>query len=248
MLCPVRRAAVDESGRTNARRTEAATYHPRMIRCRQSTSPLSCLSEAIPSCESQSKLVSPSNSIERPTSSTDPVFSLTTLTSDTRAIPAFLSASSALLLLIRSISTREFVKKLFALRDEDFEPPVEQVPHGFVAKLRHHAKRYGGATIFVCRVLRLLAVLDLVGFTVVTIALGNKDATRTTHHAQVLNWSLLGAYVRFPSFSHYGNPHHLTALRVCFGLDCCVDATKNRQDRKHPPRLGVVRHMGCLRL
>ena len=177
------------------------------------------------------------------------MFSLTTLTSDTRAIPAILSASSALLLLIRSISTREFVKKLFALRDEeDFEPPVEQVPHGFVAKLRHHAKHYGGVKIFVCRVLRLLAVLDLVGFAVVTIALGNKDAARTTHDAQFSNWSLLGAYVRFPSFSHYGDPHHLTALRVCLGLGCCVDATKNRQCRKHPPRLGAVRHLGCLRL
>ena len=127
------------------------------------------------------------------------VFSLTTLKSDTLAIPALLSALSALLLLIRFISTRKFVKKLFKAEDEEeFEPVVEEVPQGCTAKLRYHAKHYGGATIFVYRILRLLAVLDLVGLAVATIVLGNEDDVHTIHHyTRFLNWGVLGAYVRF---------------------------------------------------
>ena len=126
------------------------------------------------------------------------MFSLTILKSDTLAIPALLSASSALLLLIRFISTRKFVRKLFKAEDEEFEPAVEQVPQGCIAKLRHHAKRYGGAAIFIYRILRLLAVLGLVGLALATIILGSKDAVHTTDHNRFLNWSVLGAYVRLP--------------------------------------------------
>jgi len=129
------------------------------------------------------------------------VFSLTTLRSDTLAIPALLSASSALLLFIRFISTRKVVKKLLKVEDEEeLEPTVEEVPRGPVAKLRHHVKRYGGVVIFICRVLRLLAVLNLVGLAVTTLVLGSKDVHTTHHHARFLNWSLLGAYVRVSSF------------------------------------------------
>ena len=129
------------------------------------------------------------------------MFSIITLKSDTLAVPALLSSSSALLLLIQFTSTRSFVKRLFKVQDEEeFEPTVEQVPRGFVAKLRHHAKRYGGVTIFVYRVLRLLAVLGLVGFAVATVVLGSKDDVDTNHHCiRFLNWSVLGAYVCFIS-------------------------------------------------
>lgn len=122
------------------------------------------------------------------------------LKSDTLAIPALLSALSALLLLIRFISTRKFIKKLFKAEDEEeFEPSLEPVPQGCTAKLRHHAKRYGGVTIFVYRILRLLAVLDLVGLAVATIILGSRDSVHTTHHHnRFLNWSVLAAYVCFP--------------------------------------------------
>ena len=126
-------------------------------------------------------------------------FSLTTLKSDTLAIPALLSASSALLLLVLFVSTRKFVKNLFKVEDqEEFEPVVEQVPQGCAAKLRCHAEHYGGVTIFVYRILRLLAVLDLVGLATATIVLGNKDEVHTIHHCtRSLNWSVLGSYVRF---------------------------------------------------
>ena len=129
------------------------------------------------------------------------VFSRITLRSDTLAVPALLSASSALLLLIQFASTRKFVKNLFKVQDEEeFEPAVEQVPRGFVAKLRHHAECYGGVTIFVYRVLRFLAVLGLVGLAVATVVLGSKDDVDANHHCiRFLNWSVLGAYVRFIS-------------------------------------------------
>jgi len=128
------------------------------------------------------------------------VFRLNSLKSDTLAIPALLSASSALFLLIRFISTRKFVKKLFKVEDEEeLDPAAEGVPRGCVAKLRHHTNRYGGVTIFVYRILRLLAVLGLVSLAVTTIILGSRDAVHTTHHRnQFSNWCLLGAYVCFP--------------------------------------------------
>ena len=137
------------------------------------------------------------------------------LKSDTLAIPVLLSASSALLLLVHFISTRKIVKKLFKTEDgEELEPTVEEVPRGFVAKLRHHAKRYGGATIFIYRVLRLLAALGLVGFAVTTLVL-SEGPPRTADRAQFLNWSLLGAYVRVPSLpiaEKSSPPHSSTHL------------------------------------
>ena len=128
------------------------------------------------------------------------VFSPTTLKSDTLAIPALLSASSALLLVVH-FSTRKIVKRVFGVEDEAEQgPAVEENPlRGYVAKLRHHAKHYGGVTIFTYRVLRLLAVLNLVGLTVTALVLSSKDAEHTIHHhTRFLNWSLLGAYVRIP--------------------------------------------------
>ena len=123
------------------------------------------------------------------------MFSLTSLEPDSLAIPALLSVSSALLLLIQFIATRKFVKKIFRVEDkEEFEPAVDQVPQGCIAKLRHHVKRHGGVTIFVYRVLRLLAVLGLVGLAVATLVLNSVHTTY--NHARFLNWSLLGAYVR----------------------------------------------------
>ena len=128
------------------------------------------------------------------------MFSLNSLKSNTLAIPALLSASSALFLLIRFISTRKFVKRLFKVEDEEeFDPAVEGVSQGYVATLRRHANRYGGVTIFVYRILRLLAVLGLVSLAVTTIVSGSKDAVHTSHHRnKFLNWSVLGAYVCFP--------------------------------------------------
>jgi len=127
------------------------------------------------------------------------VFSLNSLKSDTLAIPALLSASSALFLLIRFISTRKFVKRLFKAEDEEeFDPAVEGVSQGYIATLRRHANRYGGVTIFVYRILRLSAILGLVSLAATTIVLGSKDVVHTTHHRnQFLNWSVLGAYVCF---------------------------------------------------
>ena len=128
------------------------------------------------------------------------MFSLDSLKSDTLAIPALLSASSALFLLIRFISTRKFVKKPSKVEDEEeFDPVVEGVSQGYIVKLRRHANRYGGVTIFVYRILRLLAVLGLASLAVTTIVLGSKDAVHTTHRRnQFLNWSVLGAYVCVP--------------------------------------------------
>ena len=127
------------------------------------------------------------------------MFSLNSL-KDTLAIPALLSASSELFLLVRFISTRKFVKKPSKVEgEEEFDPVVEGVSHGYIVKLRRHANRYGGVTIFVYRVLRLLAVLGLASLAVTTIVLGSKDAVHTTHRRnQFLNWSVLGAYVCVP--------------------------------------------------
>lgn len=162
----------------------------------QPTSPLSWLSRTIPYCSSQSKLISQTRSRDR----SHLLFSLTPLKSDTLAIPALLSATSALFLLVRYISTCKLARKLFKAEDGDeFEPTAEEIPRGLVTKLRHHAVRYGGVTIFVYRILRLLAVLGLVSLTTLTIVLENKDAANTTHErTQVLNWSVLAAYVCSP--------------------------------------------------
>ena len=49
-----------------------------------------------------------------------------------------------------------------------------------------------------------MAVLNLVAFAVATIALGSKDGVHTTHHrAPLLNWSVLGAYVRSTSLRQF---------------------------------------------
>ena len=130
------------------------------------------------------------------------MLSLAALKSDTLAIPALLSALSVLLLLIHFISTRRIVKKLFKVEDgKEFEPAIEEVPRGFVAKLRHHANRYGSVTIFVYRVLRLLATLGLVSLAATTLVL-SQDFVDTSHHAQILSWSLLGTYVCILSFAN----------------------------------------------
>ena len=177
------------------------------------------------------------------------VFSLAAVRSDTLAIPALLSASSALLLLIHFLSTRKIVKKLLKVEDdeEELEPAVAQVPRGFVAKLRHHTERYGGVTIFIYRILRLLAVLDLVGLAVTTLVL--VEGVHTARSAQLLNWSLVGTYVCVSqNLQITGNPHCLVALCVCLGSRRCIGALKNCECRKHPPRLGPVGHLACLRL
>ena len=162
----------------------------------QSTSPLSWFSRTIPHCNFRSELISQTRSRDR----SHLLFSLTPLRSDTLAIPALLSATSAFFLLVRYISTCKLARKLFkAEGEEEFEPTAEEIPRGWVTKLRHHAVRCGGITIFVYRILRLLAVLGLVGLTTLTIVLGNKDAANTTHdRTQVLNWSVLAAYVCSP--------------------------------------------------
>ena len=127
------------------------------------------------------------------------MFSLSALKSDTLAIPALLSASSVLLLFIHFISTRKIVKKLFKVEDgKEFEPAVGQLSQGFVANLRHHANRYGGVTIFIYRVLRLLASLGLVSLAVTTLVL---DPVDSFHHSRFLNWGLLGTYVSILSFA-----------------------------------------------
>ena len=123
------------------------------------------------------------------------MFSLAAIRSDTLAIPAFLSTLSALLLLVRFLSARGIMGELLKVEDseEELEPAVVQAPRGFVAKLRHHTERYGGVTIFIYRILRLLAVLDLVGLAVTTLVLDK--GVHTAHNTKFLNWSLVGAYV-----------------------------------------------------
>ena len=114
------------------------------------------------------------------------------------AVPALLSILSGHILLIHFISTRKFVKKLFKVEDKEEFEPVEQVPRGFIAKLHHHADRYGGTTIFIYRVLRLLAVLSLVGLATASLVLGG-GLVHISHRPIRLSWSLLGAYVRISS-------------------------------------------------
>ena len=60
--------------------------------------------------------------------------------------------------------------------------------------------RHGGTTIFIYHVLRLLAVLGLVGLATATLVL-SKGVAHTSHHARFWNWSLLGAYVRVPTYA-----------------------------------------------
>lgn len=128
-----------------------------------------------------------SDAIERLISSLVP--SLITLKFDTLAIPALISASSALLLFLHFISTRKKVE------DEEHQSPTDNVSQAFVTKLRQHADRYGGLTIFIWRVLRLLAVLDLVGLAVAALILTKEVVSDYTHSARILSWSVLGSYV-----------------------------------------------------
>ena len=121
------------------------------------------------------------------------MFSPTVLKSDTLAIPAILSASSAFLLLVHFIFTRKKV--------QDDEQPVEEASRRFVIRLSRHVNRFGGLTIFIWRILRLLAVLDLVGLAIATLVLTKDVAYDSTPHARFLNWSVLGAYVRVLSFA-----------------------------------------------
>ena len=121
------------------------------------------------------------------------MFSPTVLKSDTLAIPAILSASSAFLLLVHFIFTRKKV--------QDDEQPVEEASRRFVIRLSRHVNRFGGLTIFIWRILRLLAVLDLVGLAIATLVLTKDVAYDSNPHARFLNRSVLGAYVRVLSFA-----------------------------------------------
>lgn len=121
------------------------------------------------------------------------MFSSIVLKSDTLAIPALLSASSALLLLVNFILTRKRKKD-----EADHHSPAENVSTGFIVKLRHHANHYGGLTIFTWRILRLLAVLHLVVLAVATLIFTKDFVSDYTHRARVLNWSVLGSYVSIP--------------------------------------------------
>jgi hypothetical protein len=118
------------------------------------------------------------------------VSSLIVLKSDTLAIPALLSASSTLLFLLSLIPTRKKLED-----EEEHGSPAQDAPQGFLANLRHHAIRYGGLTIFIWRIFRLLAVLDLVGLAVATLILTKDVVSDCTHCAQLLSWSMLGCYV-----------------------------------------------------
>ena len=163
----------------------------RMAGCLQFTSPLSSPSKAFPHCKYQGESLATSDAIERPISCL--VFSSIALKSDTLAIPALLSASSALLLLLNFIPTRKSVED-----EEERESPAQDDPRGFLTKLRRHATLYGGLAIFIWRILRLLAVLDLVGLAIIT-PISTKDIIGDcTYCAQFLNWSMLGCYVSIP--------------------------------------------------
>ena len=140
------------------------------------------------------------------------------------------------------------MKRILKAEDEqEDEPPAEQVSGGFTTKLRHHANGFGSISIFLWRILRLLAVLGLVGLAVVTL-ISAQDVTLSIPAARFLNWSVLGTYVRIRLFAGFSGSHSFTALRVCLGSNCRINASENREPRKHPPHLDLARRLARLQL
>ena len=117
--------------------------------------------------------------------------SLTSFGSDTLVIPALLSASSAFLILVHLISTHKRAEY-----EEEHEPSGEETVRGFVIRLRNHAACFGGLTIFVWRILRLLAIISLVGLAVATLVSTKSVAYGSAYGTRFLNWTILGTYVR----------------------------------------------------
>jgi hypothetical protein len=135
-------------------------------------------------------------------------FSLTALKSDTLIIPALLSVSSAFLLLVHFTSTR---------KDTQDEggcglPADLGVTRRLVIKLRNHTHILGGLTIFVWRILRLLAIFNLVGLVVATLTLENDGVHDSAHRVRLLDWTTLGAYVCIVSSFHLSG--FLTAPQI----------------------------------
>jgi hypothetical protein len=171
------------------------------------------------------------------------VFSPPVLKSDTLAIPAILSASSAFSLLVYFLLTRKIIED-----GQEHEQPPEEASRGFSIKLCRQVNRFGGPSIFIWRILRLLAVLDLVGLAVATLVLAEDVAYDSTHHAWFLNWSVLGAYVRVLSLRIAGDSHHFTVVCVYLGSDRRIDTSKNRKRCKRAPHLGFAWYLGSLRV
>ena len=110
---------------------------------------------------------------------------------DSLILPPLFAAVSLFIIGIHYVSTREFVKKVWARFtkhpiEEDELPELDVVmgPSGFFAELRHHAKSLGGVDIFVYRILRLLSVFALVGLNTATFVLDEAPSVHTTNRGK----------------------------------------------------------------
>ena len=146
---------------------------------------------------------------------------------DSLILPPLLAAISILIVAIRYISTRKFVKKVWARftknpieeEEEPLEPTVVTDHIGFLADLRHQVKSLGGVYIFAFRVLRLLSIFTLVGLSVATFILdeeapsshtttrGRHQGRRHGHHRggntlTYSEWLDLAVSITYVSYQH----------------------------------------------
>jgi len=116
-----------------------------------------------------------------------PLICLFSIWEDSLILPPLFAAVSFLVIAVRYISRRKFVKEAWAhftknpiVEDEAPEPNVVTEPNGFLAELRYHAKSLGGVDIFTYRILRLLCVFTLVGLSAATFILDEAPSLQTT--------------------------------------------------------------------
>ena len=110
---------------------------------------------------------------------------------DSLILPPLFAAVSLLIIVVRYIFARKFVKKVWAHftkkpteEDESPEPNVVTDPSGFFVELHRHAKSLGGVDIFIYRILRLLSVFTLVGFSAATFVLDEASPTHITNRGK----------------------------------------------------------------
>ncbi|KAK1228101.1 hypothetical protein PQX77_008872 [Marasmius sp. AFHP31] len=94
-------------------------------------------------------------------------------------LPLYIALASGLILLVHVLFTTTPLKNLLKKRKPDTESstsqPISPPAEGLVEEVKVHVRDHGGASIFVCHLLRLACTLALLGLTILSLVLDVED-------------------------------------------------------------------------
>ncbi|KAF8213492.1 hypothetical protein K438DRAFT_1956873 [Mycena galopus ATCC 62051] len=103
-----------------------------------------------------------------------------TIWEDTLVVPAVVAAASAVLLLVHLFLASVWGRKLRGASEaEAVDPPSAIRPVGLVAEVKEHVSHHGGGVIFVFKLVRLVACLALLGFSIASLAITEAHKSET---------------------------------------------------------------------